>query len=130
MSENQLPTVIPRARDGRWLPGTSANPGGKPVTTDEFRRCRDLCRGFSEEAIIEIRRLSKESDDDRVRLLASQWLHEQAWGKSPVPYDPLNDPEIQGQPLDLADPEVRRLAHALIEAARRAAAARRGGAGG
>ena len=36
-----------------------------------------------------------ESDDDRVRLLPGQWLHEQSWGKTPAIYDPLVDPEVQ-----------------------------------
>ncbi len=39
------------------------------------------------DAAQEIIRLSSQSDDDRVRYMASAWVYEHAWGK-PKDYDP------------------------------------------
>jgi hypothetical protein len=123
ISDDQLPAhVTARARDGKWLPGRSANPGGRIASSDEYRRCRLLCRSFSQENILEIKRLRDSSDDDRVRLLAAQWLDEKAWGKNPPPYDPANDPEMTQDRINVAafTPEERAVLRALLAKGRSA----------
>jgi hypothetical protein len=74
----------------KWKPGQSGNPSGGG---GEYHRCRALCRERSAEAAAEIIRLYQESDHDRVRYMAAQWVYEQAWGKAPPSYDPSSDPE-------------------------------------
>ncbi len=85
-----------RDGNGRWLPGATprgARPwqkGQAPNPTGragEFQRCQSLCRKASLDAAQEIIRLSSQSDDDRVRYMASAWVYEHAWGK-PKDYDP------------------------------------------
>jgi hypothetical protein len=81
-------TRLPEAfRANIWKPGQSGNLSG---TGGEYQRCLKLCRASSYEAAVEIVRLSKESDDDRVRYMAATWVYERAWGK-PKEYDPLKE---------------------------------------
>lgn len=79
----------PAFADRRWKPGQSGNPTG---AIGEWQRCRRLCREHSAEAAQEIIRLFAESDDDRVRYMAAQWVYEQAWGKSRE-FDPATERE-------------------------------------
>jgi hypothetical protein len=81
-------TVLPPAlRERCWPPGQSGNPGG---TGGEYQRCLKLCRQASHDAAEEIIRLSKESEDERVRFTAAAWVYERAWGK-PREYDPSTE---------------------------------------
>jgi hypothetical protein len=88
-----------RQGDGKWLPGSSGNPNGKAKVTDDYRRCRELCRQRSVDAAGEIIRLFQHSDDDRVRFMAAQWCYKMAWGE-PLPYDPSTEKEPSA--LDLS----------------------------
>ena len=63
--------------------GEVRNPRGRG---GEYQRCLMLCREASYAAALEIIRLSKESEDDRVRYMAGTWVYQYAWGK-PKDYD-------------------------------------------
>jgi hypothetical protein len=77
-------TVLPLAlRPHMFRKGDIHNPAGKG---GEYQRCLKLCRESSHEAAEEIVRLSKESEDERVRYMAATWIFERAWGK-PKEYD-------------------------------------------
>jgi hypothetical protein len=93
-------TAGSRARDGRFLPGRSGNPGGRPGSSEEFRRIRALYREHSEEAVSEAKRLMDESCDDRVKLAACQLIMDRGWGKAPDSYNPEKDPEAQQAQID------------------------------
>jgi hypothetical protein len=83
-------TVLPPAlRNHKFKKGEVHNPAGRG---GEYRRCLMLCRRASYDAAKEIIRLSRESDDDRVRYTASSWVYEYAWGK-PKDYDPATEPK-------------------------------------
>ncbi len=56
------------------------------MTLGPPRRSIVLCREASYAAALEIIRLSKESEDDRVRYMAGTWVYQYAWGK-PKDYD-------------------------------------------
>jgi hypothetical protein len=101
-----LPPVL---RSHMFRKGEVHNPAGRG---GEYQRCLKLCRESSYDAAKEIIRLSRESDDDRVRYMAANWVYEHAWGK-PTPYDPSKDK----QPLnfDIRDYTPEQLS--VIEAA-------------
>jgi hypothetical protein len=89
-----LPAVRSRApaRDvfGKWQPGQSANPGGRPKQTADYKLCRELAREFSAHNIERMRELAETTEDDRVQYMARTWLDEKAWGKA-RDYDPNED---------------------------------------
>jgi hypothetical protein len=80
------------ARDvfGKWQPGQSANPGGRPKQTADYKLCRELAREFSAHNIERMRELAETTEDDRVQYMARTWLDEKAWGKA-RDYDPNED---------------------------------------
>ena len=80
------------ARDvfGKWQPGQSANPGGRPKQTADYKLCRELAREFSAHNIERMRELAETTEDDRVQYMARTWLDEKAWGKA-RDYDPSED---------------------------------------
>ena len=80
------------ARDvfGKWQPGRSANPGGRPKQTADYKLCRELAREFSAHNIERMRELAETTEDDRVQYMARTWLDEKAWGKA-RDYDPNED---------------------------------------
>lgn len=63
---------------GRWLPGQSANPGGRPAGRG---RVQALAAGHTEEAIAMLARLMRQGASDDVRLRAAVALLDRAWGK-------------------------------------------------
>ena len=66
-------TALPPAlRAYMFRKGEVHNPAGKG---DEYGRCLRLCREASFSAAEEIIRLSKESDDERVRFMAATWIY-------------------------------------------------------
>ena len=79
-----------------WEPGQSGNPGG---FGGEYQRCLRLCRDASYKAAEEIIRLGRESDDDRIRFVASTWIYERSWGR-PKDYDPADEPKPKRDRLD------------------------------
>jgi hypothetical protein len=88
------------------------NPAGKG---GEYRRCLMLCREASYEAAEEILRLSKESEDERIRYMAATWIFERAWGKArdfdpaaEKPEPPKFDPRLYSpEELDVIEAGLR-----------------------
>ncbi len=70
----------PPERDvtGRWLPGRSGNPGGRPAGRG---RVQALAAGHTEEAIAMLARLMRGGASDDVRLRAAVALLDRAWGR-------------------------------------------------
>jgi len=65
-------TVLPPVlRAHMFRKGVVHNPAGKG---GEYQRCLMLCRKSSHQAAEEIIRLSKESEDERVRYMAAVWV--------------------------------------------------------
>ena len=67
--------------NGRFKPGFSGNPGGRPK--DEFK-VAELARSYTLEAVETLVDLMRHSKDDRVRGTASQALLDRGWGKARV----------------------------------------------
>ena len=70
-----------RNQNGRFKPGFSGNPGGRPK--DEFK-VAELARSYTVEAVETLVDLMRHSKDDRVRGTASQALLDRGWGKARV----------------------------------------------
>lgn len=68
-----------REKSGRFVPGYSGNPGGRP--RDEAR-VADLARFYTSEAIDTLVELMRNASDDRVRGTAAQALLDRGWGKA------------------------------------------------
>ncbi len=63
--------------------GRSGNPGGRPRRTQEEVDLIEACRSKTPEALGTILQLMHESDNDRVKLAAAQYVIERGWGKAP-----------------------------------------------
>lgn len=72
-----------RGRSGRFAPGVSGNPGGRPR---DVHGIRELARESGPEAIQTLKDLMK-SSDERVRLSASVALLDRGFGKPTQPLD-------------------------------------------
>jgi hypothetical protein len=104
-------TTLPLAlRSHMFRKGEVHNPAGRG---GEYQRCLKLCRESSYDAAKEIIRLSRESDDDRVRYTAANWVYEHAWGK-PKDYDPTKEkPQSSFNPADYTPEELNQIEAAL-----------------
>ena len=70
-----------RSKSGKFLPGKSGNPGGRPK--DEHR-VGELARSYTVEAIETLVELMRQGKDERVRGTAAQALLDRGWGKAKV----------------------------------------------
>ena len=68
-----------RLRSGKFAPGQSGNPGGRPK--DEHR-VAELARSYTVEAIDTLVELMRDGKDERVRGTAAQALLDRGWGKA------------------------------------------------
>ena len=68
-----------RDKNGRFLPGISGNPGGRPR---EVGHVRELARDHSEEAIETLVDLMRHAKSDAARGAAAQALLDRGYGKS------------------------------------------------
>jgi len=116
-----LPAVRSRApaRDalGKWQPGQSANPGGRPKETADYKTCRLLARDISAENTRKMNELANTTEDDRVQYMARDWIDQRAWGK-PKDYDLAEDRSSQFDLLRLS-PEQREELRRLLELAKK-----------
>lgn len=66
-----------RTPSGRFQPGQSGNPAGRSALPAAFK-----ARGS--EALEEILRLMTESEDEKIKLKAAQWVADRIYGRAPV----------------------------------------------
>lgn len=98
MSENR-PKTGRKAPRTAFLAGRSGNPGGRPKKTElEFTLVK-ACQDKSPMALVVIEKLMYEADKDSVRLSATTFINERAFGKTAERIEPPN-------PLDGCDIEV------------------------
>jgi hypothetical protein len=85
---------------GRFLPGTSGNPTGRPKKRDADRRIEELARDASESAFHVVQDLMTGSENDKTRLSAALAILERAHGK---PGERLTEPVELAPGATLAD---------------------------
>ena len=77
ISETAQAMELTRDDAGRFRPGTSGNPGGRPKGYEEARA---LAQEHSEEALLRLVELMR-GDDPRVAKAACDAILDRAWGK-------------------------------------------------
>lgn len=85
---------------GRFLPGTSGNPTGRPRKREADRRIEELARNASEDAFNVVQDLMTGAETERTRLAAALAILERAHGK---PGERLTEPVELAPDATLAD---------------------------
>ncbi len=99
------PKNLPRGRP--FEKGKSGNPGGRPKRTPEEVELSEACRAKTPEALGTILQLMEESNNDRVRLAAAQYVIERGWGKAPERIELLAATvDLSPEDIDLSPEEV------------------------
>jgi hypothetical protein len=81
--ENTSDHVIPlRGARGKWLPGTSPNPGGRPAALNEVR---DLARKHTAKAVANLAKIADSGKSEMARIAASVALLDRGWGRPTQP---------------------------------------------
>ena len=69
--------MVDRTREGRWLPGASPNPGGRPRTDPEVRQALEAGSLAAAQRLVAL----TGSEDERVALAASVAVLDRVLGK-------------------------------------------------
>jgi hypothetical protein len=80
--ENTLADVPKRGVRGRWVPGASPNPGGRPAGMAEVR---DLARSYTAIAIEKLAHLVQHAKSEQACIAAASELLSRGWGKPTQP---------------------------------------------
>lgn len=72
--------ILPRGKP--FQPGQSGNKVGRPAKTDEERTLEAMCREKTPDALGTILDIMRESQNDRARLSAAQYVVDRGWGKA------------------------------------------------
>ncbi len=71
--------TVDRSKDGRFVPGQSGNPGGRPKT---LARVQNLAREYTETSIKVLGEIMEDEDErGATRIAAIQVLLDRGWGK-------------------------------------------------
>jgi hypothetical protein len=77
-------SLVKRAPDGKLLPGSILNPGGRPRS--EIERVRELLGQHRDEIVGTLMQLIR-SDDEAIRLAAVKEAFDRMLGKAPIAAD-------------------------------------------
>jgi len=93
------------SNNGRFQPGQSGNPGGRPRLPDELKaRLRDL----SDQAVDTLEAALR-SDDDRIRVAAAAQILDRAYGKAVTPVDAtMRGADLAGEHLKALQERMRK----------------------
>jgi hypothetical protein len=73
---------VARGERGKWLPGASPNPGGRPR---QLADVRDLARQHTEEAVECLVRIMRDSKSEAAQVAAANAILDRGWGKATQP---------------------------------------------
>jgi len=80
--ENTLADVPKRGVRGRWVPGSSPNPGGRPAGMSEVR---DLARSYTSMAIEKLAHVAQHGKSEQACIAAASALLDRGWGRPTQP---------------------------------------------
>lgn len=103
-----------RLSSGRFAPGVSGNPSGRPSGYAEFRA---LCREHSDKAVATLA-ARLESEDDHAAISAAKTLLEHGWGKPRQSIDvegSLTVPTVSLEEAGLTREQIVELARKKLE---------------
>ena len=99
--QNTSDHVGKRGDRGRWLPGSSPNPGGRPKIIEDIRH---LAREHTETAINALVHIAEKGKQESARVAAASALLDRGWGK---PTQPLSG-DKDAPPIGLSIEDQRR----------------------
>jgi hypothetical protein len=113
--ENTSDHVPRRGERGRWLPGCSPNPGGRPKVIADIQ---ELARQYTETALKTLHHIATKGKQESARVAASSALLDRAWGRptQPLAGDPNAPPvgwTVEDQERELARQREERAAAAV-----------------
>ena len=88
---------------GRWKPGQSGNPGGRPK---ELGHVRELAKKHTEEAIKTLAAMMKNGVPDRTRVAAAEAILDRGYGR---PAQMIEASGLGGGPVQVEDINIREL---------------------
>ena len=90
-----------RGDRGRWLPGSSANPGGRPAVLTDVR---NLARQHTPAAVAKLAHIMEKGKSEQACIAAASALLDRGWGK---PTQPLSG-DKDAPPIGLSIEDQRR----------------------
>jgi hypothetical protein len=103
--ENTSDHVARRGNRGRWLSGSSPNPGGRPKIIEEIKT---LAREYTETAIDTLVHIAENGKQESARVAAASALLDRGWGK---PMQPVSGEHVVTTHVSLAERRERALKH-------------------
>jgi hypothetical protein len=77
---------------GRWAPGVSPNPGGKPKTTRNGKSLPELCRVYTEDMLRLLHQVAMDpAEPTPMRVTAAEAILRRGWGDKPATLGDLPD---------------------------------------
>ena len=112
--ENTPEQVVPfRGASGRWLPGASPNPGGRPAALSEVR---ELARQHTATAIAKLVKIAEHGKSEMACIAAATALLDRGWGKPTQPIAGDDEmPPVNIEAIERQREERAREAVALID---------------
>ena len=92
-----------RLTNGRWAPGRSGNPGGRPGGVAQVR---ELARRYTGKAVERLVKEMNDGDTSHARIAAANSVLDRGWGKPTQPLAGEAD-EPPESPLTVAEREER-----------------------
>ncbi len=103
--------IVERLPDGRFAPGRSGNPTGRPKTIGHVR---DLARAQTEDAITTLVRIMQDSEaSPPARVAAARELLDRGWGKPSLPIGGADDLPAIRSVRELSEAELLAIAHGI-----------------
>jgi hypothetical protein len=97
------PDHVPRLPSGRWAPGRSPNPGGRPKIIADVR---DLARQHTQTALDTLVEICRYGKTETARIAAANALLDRGYGKPPASLE-LREPDPEHTIELIADAESR-----------------------
>lgn len=117
LRQNTAEHAVRRGERGKWLPGQSPNPGGRPkIVTD----IRDLARQHSETAVATLVNIAENGKQESARVAAAAALLDRGWGRPTQPLSGDDDAPPIGLSVIDREAEIERkraAAKALLDEA-------------
>ena len=80
--QNTLDHAPKRGDRGRWLPGSSANPGGRPAVLTDVR---NLARQHTPAAVAKLAHIMEKGKSEQACIAAASALLDRGWGRPTQP---------------------------------------------